>query len=53
MSVIESVKNILLVTSCVSNVIMVGVFWYVVLSTLTDLFLVNTPTDVDIDEKTR
>lgn len=50
---IDIVLSVLLVTMCVSGVLTIAVFWYLVLSRLFDGITGVIPTDKQVEEMTR
>lgn len=50
---IDIVLSVLLVTMCISGVLTIAVFWYIVLSRLFDGITGVIPTDKQVEEMTR
>lgn len=50
---INIVLSVLLVTACVSGVMTVAVFWYLVLTRLFDGIVGVIPTDKEVEEMTK
>lgn len=47
------VLSVLLITMCVSGVLTIAVFWYLVLARLFDGIVGMKPTDKEVDEMTK
>jgi len=47
------VLSVLLITMCISGILAIAVFWYLVLTKLFDGIVGVTPTDKEVDEMTK
>ncbi|WP_405285578.1 hypothetical protein [Methanobrevibacter sp.] len=52
-SITNIVLSVLLVTMCISGMLTIAVFWYLVLARLFDGIVGIRPTDKEIDEMTK
>lgn len=52
-SITNIVLSVLLVTMCISGVLTIAVFWYLVLTRLFDGIVGVMPTDKEVDEMTK
>lgn len=52
-SITNIVLSVLLVTMCISGVLTIAVFWYLVFTRLFDNIVGIKPTDKEIDEMTK